>query len=83
MLCFEDAWLHAQEREKFSDDEVFALINAVDPLYEKLFSSINNSCSISITKSDKERIWDRVTHNINSVWADVIRTKENVKDKWS
>ena len=65
-------------REKrFSEEEVSALIAAVQPVYSQLFGSLTNK----VTSNEKEAMWQSITDSVTSVRADVVRTKEKIKEK--
>ena len=67
-------------REKrFSEEEVSALIAAIQPVYSQLFASLTNK----VTSNEKEAMWQSITDRVYSVRADVVRTKEKIKEKWS
>jgi len=67
-------------REKrFAENEIWALIEAVEPVFDKLVGQLSNS----LTSERKDRLWSGITHAVNAVNADVVRTKKKVFDKWT
>lgn len=64
--------------KKFNDEEVLALVEAIQPHYHKLFGPLNNK----LTKENQEKLWNEVVINVNAVRTDVVRTKDKIKEKF-
>ena len=65
-------------REKRFSEEVSALIAAVQPVYSHLFGSLTNK----LTSVEKEVMWQAITDSVSCVRAEVVRSKDKIKDKW-